>query len=180
MALDPAVGWTLRLFLVALFARSLYGKLRAPSEFAAAVRGYALLPDRLAPLAAAGLLAVELMIVSLLLIPAFAPTAAVTAAGLLVVYAIAIAINLARGRRDIDCGCAGPLRRQSLHELLIGRNFVYAMMATAAAFPLAPRDLGGIDAATVTLAFIALTTLASALDGLAALAPRLVRAGVRR
>ena len=173
MELDPALGWTLRLFLAALFARALHGKLRAPGEFVAAIRGYQLLPPVLVGVAAAGLLAVEAVIVALLLLPSLAPGAAVAAAGLLLVYAAAIGINLARGRRDIDCGCTGPLRRQSLHELLIGRNLVYAGLASLAALPLGARALGWLDFTTIGLALAALAGLALAIDGIAALAPRL-------
>ena len=42
------------------------------------------------------------------------PHAAAAAALLLALYAGAIGVNLARGRRDIDCGCGGPASRQPI------------------------------------------------------------------
>lgn len=178
MELDPAFGWTLRFFLAALFARALYGKLRAPGEFATAIRGYELLPPGLAGVVSVALIAVEFAIVALLL-SSLAPAAAALAAALLLLYGAAIGINLARGRRDIDCGCSGPAQRQSLHELLIGRNLVYAGIAMVATLPLGARSLGWLDVTTIALALAALAGLALAIDGIAALAPRLANQEAR-
>ena len=41
---------------------------------------------------------------------------------LLALYAGAMAVNLARGRRDLDCGCAGPGVRRPVGEGLLIRN----------------------------------------------------------
>ncbi len=173
--LDPVVSWTLRIFLSALFARALAGKLVDPSGFAAALRGYELLPGALVGVVASALLGVEVLLVPALLVPVTAAAASLAAATLLLVYAAAIGINLARGRRDIDCGCAGPGTRQTLHEMLIPRNVVYASMAAAAALPAAVRSLAWLDGFTVGIGVAVLFSLAIAVDGLAALAPALSR-----
>ena len=91
---------------------------------------------------------------------------------LLLVYSGAIVLNLARGRRDIDCGCAGPARRQGLHEMLVVRNAAYVALAFAATLPSAVRALGWLDFFTVAAGALALTTLSLAVDELAAIAPR--------
>lgn len=174
---DPVLVWVLRGFLAAIFARAGVAKLRAPGEFVSAIRGYALLPPALAVGVAAFLLLAEVALVPALLIAASAQAAALGAGVLLLVYAAAVGINLARGRRDIDCGCAGPGRRQSLHEWLLARNLLYVAVAAGAALAPVARPLFWLDALTVILAVSALTALAIAFDGLAALAPSLRRAG---
>jgi hypothetical protein len=67
----------------------------------------------------------------------------------LLLYGFAIAVNLARGRRDIDCGCGGLMERQALSEALVLRNALLAGAALASALPVAPRVFGGLDALTV-------------------------------
>lgn len=169
--LDPAIGWALRLVLAAIFARAVYAKLRDPREFADAIRAYELLPAPLCSAAAAALLAAELALLVGLLLPATGSAAAGCAAGLLLLYSAAIVVNLLRGRRDIDCGCAGPLRKQPLHELLVLRNLLYAAIAGIAALPLAARELVWLDAATIGFCLLSSFMLSLALDGLAAVAP---------
>lgn len=171
-ALDPALGWTLRFFLASIFTRAVFGKLRFPSEFATALRGYKLVPPRLAGSCAAALLATECLLVPALLIPASAPLASAVAVGVLCLYTLAIGINLARGRRDIECGCGGPLTGQTLHEMLVVRNLVYAGLAIGAAAPIGARALTWLDGLTIGLGVVCLFALAVATDGLAALAAR--------
>ena len=169
---DPAVCWTARTFVALVFVRALYGKLRAPREFSDAVRGYALLPDAVAPAAAVLLLALECGLAVGLVVPGWASAAALGAAGLLAVYTAAIAINLARGRRDVDCGCAGPGGGQPLHEWLLARNALYIAACVVASQPLVTRPLHWIDGLTVAFALTALVALVAAAEGLAALVPR--------
>lgn len=179
---DPVVGWSQRIFLAAVFARAAYGKLRAPRAFAEAIRGYAVLPDStaIAGSAAFGLLTLEAVVVVGLLSSDWASAASLVAAGLLLIYSAAIGLNLARGRRDIDCGCAGAGGRTALHEWLLARNGLYVAMAACAALPLAARNLLWLDAITIGLAVLSLGTLAVAFDGLAALATGLRRGELRR
>ena len=170
--LDPALVWTLRLFLASIFARAVYAKVRFPKEFADALHGYQLVPENLASGFAGALLALECALVPALLVSAAAPYAAAIAAGVLCLYALAIGINLWRGRRDIDCGCSGPAARQTLHEMLVVRNLVYAAFAAFAGFNASARTLIWLDGMTIGLAVLCFICLALALDQLAALAAR--------
>ena len=52
--------------------------------------------------------------------------ALVAAAALLAAYGAAIGVNLARGRRHIDCGCVGPAARRPIGGWLVARNGVLA------------------------------------------------------
>src|SRR5262249_43406760 len=94
---------------------------------------------------------------------------------LLGLYAGAIAINLARGRRDIDCGCAGPAARRPISGWLVARNLVLAGIALAGCAPLAPRLLGWIDGFAVVAPTAPLAPCWTASDRLLALAPRIGR-----
>ena len=73
--------------------------------------------------------------------------AAVGTAALMLVYAMAMAINLLRGRAWIDCGCGGG---ESLSWLLVARNGIFA---AAAAVPLvhATSGWGWTDVALAAL-----------------------------
>jgi hypothetical protein len=170
---DPALAWLLRGGLATLFASAAAHKLRDLASFRTALADYELLPRAGVALAALLLPAVEAGTAVGLCIPAFAPWAGLTAAALLALYGGAMAINLARGRRHIDCGCAGPARRRALGAALVWRNGALAVAALASALPAAPRPLLWVDGLTIGAGLAVLALLYAALDGLLAEAPRL-------
>ena len=117
----------------------------------------------------------ELMIAFALLVPAWRIYAALTAAGLMALYAAAIGINLWRGRRDIDCGCAGPDQAQPLRPVLLLRNSALVGLALLASVSPVVRDLGVFDGfVTVAASAVALLIYAAA-DGLLANSPLLLK-----
>jgi hypothetical protein len=152
VTLDPVVDLTLRALLALLFATSALAKLRDPRGFAAAVAGYRLLPAALAAPAAAGFLAAEVALAAALGLPPLRDLAALGAAALLALYGFAIAWNLARGRRDIDCGCGGPFGRTPLSEALVARNLLLVAAALALLLPAGARPLAWLDALTLAAA----------------------------
>lgn len=160
--MDPAITTLARLGLALLLGGSAAHKLRDRLRFQGILADYRLLPQALVPIAACLLVGVELGLAAGLLVAWTAPAAALAAAGVLTVYGLAIGINLARGRRDIDCGCGGP--GQPLHPWLLARNAVLVGVCAVAALPVVPRPLSALDAVTVTLglAGLALVWLASA------------------
>jgi len=169
---DPTLQLVARAGLSLLLGWSGAHKLRDVGAFRAALEGYELLPPRWAVPAGAGLIAAEVGIASGLLLPRVAGVAALAAAGLLTLYAAAIAINLVRGRRDIDCGCAGPAGRQPISAGLVARNAALAAVALVGAVPTAARPLTWLDGVTVLAGVAALGLLYAAADGLLANAPR--------
>lgn len=172
MSIDPAVQLTIRWALSLLFLWAAGHKLRDFPGFAQTLRDYRLLPASLAPAAAACVIGLELAIAGALpLGPASPP--ALGAALLLATYGGAIAINLFRGRRHIDCGCAGPARRQPLSPALVVRNAVLCGGALCASLPPSPRALTWIDAVTAVAAVAFLGVGYAIVDGLLANAPRL-------
>lgn len=168
MRLDPVLDLALRAGLALLFASGALAKLRDLRGFADAVAGYRLLPAALAAPAAAAFVAAELALAAALFVPALRVSASLGVAGVLLLYGFAIAVNLARGRRDIDCGCGGLSGRQTLSEALVLRNALLASAALASALPVAPRALGWLDALTVFGAVASASLLYAAANGLLA------------
>lgn len=176
MSLDPAVAWTLRLALALVFAGAVRHKLAAPADFAAAVRAYRLVPASAAGAVAALLVVAEAAAAVLLVWPAGVRLGAAVAAALLGLYAAAIAVNLARGRRDLDCGCAGPAARRPVSGALVVRNLLYLVGALALLAPAGARTLVWLDAATVACATATVAALATGLERLDANRPAVARA----
>jgi hypothetical protein len=171
MSIDPAVHAALRLCLATLFAAAGLHKLRTPLRFRAALDAYEVLPQRSVNAAASALPFGEALIaVSLLYTPA-AGFAAVAALALLCVYTGAIAVNLRRGRRDLDCGCGAAEAPQPIGPSLLLRNL--ALMACASAVAVGPGDrpLHATDALTITGASLVAALLWTATTRLGALRP---------
>lgn len=171
--MDPTIDLTLRGALGLLLLAAALHKLRDPRRFTATLADYRLLPRRLAGAAAALVVGAELVVVAALAVDP--PRGLAGAAALFALYAAAIGINLARGRRHIDCGCAGPAARRPIGGWLVARNAVLVAVALAGLVPLAPRPLVWVDGLTVIAATAALAACWTATDRLLALAPAVAR-----
>jgi hypothetical protein len=152
--LDTLPQLTLALALATLFAASAAHKLVAREHWSAIVRQYRLLPGILAAPVALLLPLAEALAAAALLWPRARAAGALGAATLLLVYAAALAINLARGRTAIDCGCFGRQRRQGIAPWMVGRNLVLAAMALALLLPTDGRALGAAEPG-LALGFVA-------------------------
>jgi len=175
MSLDPAVDATLRAAFALLFLTAASHKLRDVGRFRATLGDYRLLPVAVVPFAGALLIGTEIAVAILLLVSVRRAPGPVSAAGLLALYAVAIAVNLARGRRHIDCGCMGPTVRRPISGWLVARNAALAVAVLAGLAPVGPRPLAWMDALTVVAATMTLATLYASLDGLLAHGPALAR-----
>lgn len=162
MALDAALALALRLALSALLVATALHKLRDLARFREAVRAYELVPARAVGVAAAGLAGLELATGLALLAPAAAP--ALVAAALFALYAGAVAANLARGRRDIACGCGGLAGEWGLHPALVARNAGLAGLSLACSLPPGGRSLVWLDAVTVASVVAVFALLYAATD----------------
>jgi hypothetical protein len=172
VSLDPAVRLALRAALSLLMASAAWHKLRDVGAFRTAVENYRLLPPVWAVPFAAFAIAAECGIAMALWLPAVGSIAALAAAALLALYAVAMMITLQRGRRDVDCGCAGPAHRQSVRPALVVRNGVLILAAVVASLPAGDRALTWIDVVTVVVGPAAAACLYVAVDGLLANGPR--------
>lgn len=170
LSVDPATAIALRTGLALLFAVAAAHKLRDLRAFRDALEGYRLVPARALGVGACGLIAAEIGTAGALVL---SEQGGVAAAGLLGLYSAAIALSLARGLREIDCGCFGPALRQPLSLALVLRNLGLISLAGICALPVGSRALVPLDALTI-IAGVALAALVhGALNGLIANAPRL-------
>lgn len=128
---EPLIVWSLRAFLAALFATAALSKLTSLEEFYGVVRNFRLLPDGLSRATAMVLPVVELAVAAGLLVTPLAVPAAMAAAALLLVFSVALAINVLRGRSYIDCGCFRNGMKQTVSWSLVARNIVLTALALA-------------------------------------------------
>jgi hypothetical protein len=171
MTMDPAIDLTIRAALALLFAVAAAHKLRDMTAFRGTFADYRLLPDA----AAWAVPAAEAAVALLLVAPATGALGKAASMALLLAYAAAIGVNLARGRRHIDCGCAGRHARRPIGPGLVVRNTLLAGVALAALAPVHERPLVWVDALTVSGAVLALAALYVAADRLMAYGPALAR-----
>ena len=131
--MDALVTTTCALVTSFVFVTAALHKWQNSREFSETLRAYRLLPDSvLAPMGRMfpfleGLVGIGV------LVPASTAPAGQAAALLLTLYAGAMAINLVRGRRDIDCGCGPTSQHQRLSGWLLVRNAILAGIALVAA-----------------------------------------------
>jgi hypothetical protein len=175
MTIDPAIDAAVRAGLAVLFAAAASHKVRAPRRFRATVAEYRLLPGTLVTPAALGLVGGEIAVAIALVLPAGRTAGLLGAAALLALYGSAVAVNLVRGRRDLDCGCAGPAVRRPISGWLVGRNAVLAAVALAGLVPTAARPLVWIDGLTILASTATLAALYVAVDRMLAHLPAVAR-----
>jgi len=149
LLIDPAVSAALGLFLAVLLAASAAHKAKTFREFAGVIENYRLAPRGAVPLIAPVILFAEAMIALCLLVPALRAEAATLAAVLFSLYGAAMAINLLRGRREIDCGCSFGAGGDRLTWSLVLRNLALVAAALFVAAPAGTRELGAFDVLTI-------------------------------
>jgi hypothetical protein len=172
LLLDPAVVWTARLVLAAVLAVAALAKLRAFDEFIGVVHNYRILPEPLVRPVAYVLPPLELAVALGLLIEPTRALAAGGAAALLAVFALAMAVNILRGRPEIDCGCFASTLKQRIGWALVGRNLVLIGLAALVMPGTVPaRTLTWLDALTVVGASLAAVLLYLAFTQLRSLSP---------
>ncbi|CDM25933.1 Methylamine utilization protein MauE [Castellaniella defragrans 65Phen] len=160
---DPVIAYAALAVLAALFWLGALHKLRNFAGFEAAVAGYRLMPAVLQRPFALAFIAAEVLAGGLLLLPAARTAGILTALAVLAAASLGVAVNLLRGRTDIDCGCGGLSQAPtSLSWWVVLRNGLLAVLALLA-WPQAggpsPRDLVWLDGITffgMSLALIGL------------------------
>lgn len=156
-----AAALTGRYVLALVFIAAALPKVAARRDFERAVFNYDLLPASLVPVVAQWLPRLELACALALLGGVATPVFAGIAALLLALFALAVAVNLVRGRR-IDCGCEGSIVPRRIGWGLVSGDLLLAAMAGLVAI----RDPGLLS----VLTFTEPTTTLTAADGIAMLA----------
>ena len=162
-----------------IFAGSAAMKFSAPMEFRGAVENYRIVPESMACLVAWIVPTLELAGAVGLVFSATHEASAFLLVGLLAMFTGAIVLNLARGRREIDCGCFGPMMRQRLSGWLVVRNAALALVIVTAAASAENRVLLPMDYVTIVSGGLALVILYVVLNYLMANAPVIAMLGMR-
>jgi hypothetical protein len=164
MTLDATVRVVLGILLAFIFLRAAWHKVADTPRFIAQLGAYRLLPGPILPLLAALFILLEVYLAATLPLPGWR-SSALLAAALLCVYALAMGINLARDRHDLDCGCGGPAGdAQAISWALVVRNGLLATLALIAALPVARRTWSALDVGTALLAGVAACLLYSGIE----------------
>jgi hypothetical protein len=165
MTLDPALGALLAGCFALLFASAALHKLLDLPRFRAVLEAYQLFPIPVVRFAWL-VPGVELILALGLLAGALRPPVALTGAALLAAYALAIGINLRRGRFDLACGCSAAGERRPIAPWMLWRNLTLALLLGATALPLKARALLATDYLTVTAGVAIAALLYASIDRL--------------
>lgn len=153
--IDPLWQLTITLFLSLLFATSAWHKWQDIHHTATSVATYRLVPVAWCYKVAYLIASSEILAIVWLWI--YPTLGAVWVIVLLACYAVAIWINLQRGRNNMDCGCGGvPIR---LTPLLIVRNGVLILVAITLLFSSELRVLTWVDSLQASLVAVTLLIL---------------------
>jgi hypothetical protein len=117
------VGEVTRLTVAVIFALAAFHAMREWTRFGGVVEQYRIAPRRLAMILARILPPLELTAAAALLLPITGRAGVVLSLCLMAMFTGAIAVNLARRRTSIDCGCGGA-SGQKLSKGLVLRNLV--------------------------------------------------------
>jgi hypothetical protein len=159
--IDPLISKTIACGFAGFFAFASWHKFHRHTEFMATLADYRVLPQPLVRPVSRLIPPVEAAIGLAWLLPATLQYAAYGSITLLLVYILAMAVNLARGRAYISCGCGltDASASQPLSINLIGRNGVLIFLALIAILPLGQRVLTLLDYLTLAVALLASTLL---------------------
>ena len=139
--MGTSTGLLIRFVLGTMFLAAGASKLSDLGEFADAIKLYRIIPGATAGAVARMVAVTEVALGTVLLLGIAIPSASVLGSALLIVFALAMAVNLIRGRR-IPCGC----KRES--EPIQIKHIVRNLLAVAALLFLAglPTHQWAVDA----------------------------------
>jgi hypothetical protein len=156
--IDPLLVWIALACIATLLAHAAAAKLADRALFEQHLAAYGV-PHTLLGSAAFALPAFE-TVAALSLFTPWRPAGAALAVSLLVVYALAMARSLVRGK-PLDCGCGGePL---TVSWALVARNALLTVVALVAGAAMTPRAMGVADFFVVAGALLLATLLYAAL-----------------
>jgi hypothetical protein len=174
MVIDPAISFSLSIAIAGLLAMGAAHKLSNPVRFFTIVTDYRLAPSALSPVLGAALIAIEAATAVCLLVPASHSAAAGVAALIFCAYGLAIGVNIARGRTEIDCGCHFGAARDGAHlsVWMLVRNGVLAAGALLMSLPVSGRETSMIDLLSIAMFVIGAGVLYATYELLMALPAR--------
>jgi hypothetical protein len=164
--LDPAIGLLLVAAVALLFASASAHKLRDLKQFDEIFTAYGLATSLARWRLSRAIPILELAVAGGLVFDSSRPYAAAAGIALLSTYAVAIGINLKRGRRDLACGCGGPDDKRPIAAWMVWRNVSIAVVLAVALAPWTARPLNLTDAVTVVFGLLTLSLIYLCVDQL--------------
>ena len=119
---------TIRLLLIMILLPSAWGKIHNINGFRNGVSNYQILPSSLIPFATFVIPVSEILLGILIFTGIGRGLPAYSTSILLLIFIIAISINLRKGR-DIACACSGVSEKQRISWGLVARNIILFIMA---------------------------------------------------
>jgi Methylamine utilisation protein MauE len=146
---DPVAGYLIVWSIALMFASASFHKLRDMRAFAESVAGYRLFPAIGARAAALSTVLIEVAVVAMSLWPASRRMANLLGVCLLAAYAMAMALNLARGRKGLNCGCGAADEHHPIALWMVVRNLLLIGALGVAMLPWSVRAMTGTDLLTI-------------------------------
>jgi len=147
---DAIISVAAPVFLALVLVSAAIPKFKDADEFVGIIANYRLLPESLVMPFARLLPVVEVICAAGLLIPASRTWVGWGAAALFMMFALALGINLGRGRTHIDCGCVRrPTSRSRIGMFHVLRALALAAISLYAA--LAPLTVAQVSIAAGAL-----------------------------
>ncbi|MBM3394100.1 MAG: methylamine utilization protein MauE [Betaproteobacteria bacterium] len=170
---DPVAAGIIVGAMVLILLGAAWHKFSEPNAFLAALAGYRIAPDASLSMLSRIIPGIEIALAGALLLPVTRMWALRGAAILMAAYAIAIAVNLLRGRSYIDCGCGGTAHPLSWGLVL--RNIVLAAAALAVSGPTIDRGFDWLDGVALVMGVLAFYVTYLMADELMRQASRMTR-----
>jgi len=168
--LDPLIVKTISIGLGLMFLLAAYHKLSEGPQFQVTLLEYQLLPESLIAPISRIIPIVEILLGSSWLLSFYQQgLTAIGSAILLGIYALAIGVNIHRGRVHFDCGCGFAGKNENEQYLsggLILRNMILMAAALITLLPAGSRELGFGDYLTLAAALLAAALLFGAANQL--------------
>lgn len=164
--LDPIVGYLIVASYALLFGVAGVHKLRGLARFTQVFSDYRLMPAALRRPVALAIPTLELAIALMLPWGPGRRLALCGGIGVLIAYAAAMAINLVRGQRDLDCGCGAGPERRTIAAWMIWRNLMLVLPLCIALRPWTTRSFDLPDVLTLAGGLTACALLYTSIDRL--------------
>jgi len=141
--IDPVIQYCILGAFALMFALSAMEKYHDREAFQQHVNDYQLLPGAVVPGIASLVIAFEVVAATLLITAAYR-YGAIIGIVMLAGYALAITLNLWRGRTHIDCGCLGS-SGEGISGFHVLRNLIMISLLVLTLLPAATRPLVWLD-----------------------------------
>jgi Methylamine utilisation protein MauE len=166
MILDPAIGILIVASIALLFASAAVHKLRDLKRFDEIFTAYGLAPMNAGSRISWIVPMLEMTVAAGLIVKVSRLYAAALGIIMLSGYAVAIAVNLRRGHRDLACGCGGPDERRTIAAWMVWRNVLVALAVAAIFAPWSARQLSITDALTIAFGLLTIALVYLCIDQL--------------